>query len=247
MSGSEKKFGVAEVIIVSLFIFIMGLLDVIPFVGPMLNFAFTQLYLYMKGVSGTYQFMMLGSNVLTETISGVPGLGFIGDLTDLVAYWLAVLDDWFAPEEAKKALDEAGNLTQSIEGRDMPSGKGAAGAGATAEAGKAEGVAAEAGTPQPQEVRVSEEGVGTEVENREGMGEGTKPGEQDGEGESGGKSEGERDKDILETPEEGEPMENVGKALDMPEENFSEREGRNKYEDEEGGEDEEGERYAKAA
>ena len=230
MPEREKKFGVAEALIVTLFIFVMGLLDAVPFVGPILNFAFTQLYLYMKGVSGTYQMMMLGSNTVTEVISGVPGLGWIGDFTDILVYWLTVFDDWFAPEEVKEKLEEAGQLAQGGEGGKAPMGE-AAGVGAGAEmgagAGKMEGAEGGIEASNPQEGPALEEGAVEEnghATGQEAPQESEEPGAESGQEEGG--DEGEQN-DLLESPEERNPMENLGESLNMPDGNFSQEDNGN--------------------
>lgn len=143
----QKKFNLVEVIVVSLAILLIGLLDEIPLIGPVFDFGFTQFYLGIKGVSGIYQLIMLGSNGITELLSAF-GLGWIGDLLDLVVFWIIVGIDWFAPAAVAQKLEEAGQLEQTLEGKGGVGGTAAQeiGSGAkTIEAGaQAGGATAEA-------------------------------------------------------------------------------------------------------
>ena len=163
----EKKFGLVEVIIVTIVIFVLGIADAIPLIGPLFDFGFTQMYLGMKGVASTYQFIMLGSNSVTEIISSWPGFGWIGDIADIIVFWIIVLNDWFAPEVVKKGLERAGQVAQAVEGS-------TAGVGGVEEGGVATGGnVTEAGAPATTQASAQGAETKTPTENGEAKGKST--------------------------------------------------------------------------
>lgn len=58
----ESKFPLPEVIFVGMCFLLLEALDFIPIIGPVASFLITQLYLGLKGVSGTYQLILAAAN-----------------------------------------------------------------------------------------------------------------------------------------------------------------------------------------
>jgi hypothetical protein len=137
---SEPKILLAEAILVGLLIFFIGLLGEIPIIGPLFDFAFTQIYLRMKGMKGSYQIAMLASNGAMLAISAV-GFGFLEAFSDTITFFILVWMDHH-PKVAKVAItaaavSAAAGATVLTGGAAAPAIPAAAGVGGAAAGGAA--------------------------------------------------------------------------------------------------------------
>jgi hypothetical protein len=145
----EPKILLAEAILVGLLIFFFGLLGEIPIVGPLFDFAFTQIYLGMKRMKGSYQIAMLVSNGAMVMLSAI-GLGFLEAFSDTITFAVLVWMENHHPKVTRVitttvAVGAAVGVTVATGGAAAPAIPAVAGAGAAGAAGAGGAAAAGAG------------------------------------------------------------------------------------------------------
>lgn len=178
------RISLPESIIIALAIFVVGLLDFIPLIGPLFDFALTQLYLRFKHVQGQYQHWMLIANGASELDSVLP----VGDIFDpLIDAITFIVISWIInhPSEITEVVEKAAAVTETVEGKGggeeavageaaaakaagAAEGEAAAAAGgATAAGAKTGGKAAQAGEAGEQEPSGKEGGGGEETAKKQ--------------------------------------------------------------------------------
>jgi hypothetical protein len=161
MDEQAPKISLPEILLVAFAIFIFGLIDIVlPILGTVFNWAFTQIYLRMKGMKGSYQVGMLVSNGISTVASFIPGADLADPFID-TATFIAVAWMENHPSELTEVIKKAGEVVDVAEGEGV--GEGAAAEGA-------EGAAAGAGASAAAEgsaTTITEEGATVAAESEE--------------------------------------------------------------------------------
>ncbi len=202
----QSKISLTEEIFVEILIFVFGLLDIpLPFIGPLFDFAFTQIYLNLRGMSGTAQLVMFGANAGSEADSAIPIADLADPFIDVITFFFLVrLHN--NPSKATAAIEKIGGAVQAAEGKGELE-EGAVGGASTARVTPTEGGVPGGGVGVPPTTEVSvPRGRAGETPSAEGLAgpeaEGTPPsGEEAPTGGIGAEEAGETEEGVRERAE----------------------------------------------